>query len=162
MQTLKRSSSGSQTLRFPLVVLLECPSPLLAKIDPDDTELVLAQVVYGLIMDRVFIEYGRLVEYFVNRDDSAAATLEEKLKYIDDIFVQCHANIQFLKDALRPYRDSDVTITDVKYDSSSEHVSFTLSLARPDTDLRRGTALYRAARRPRPDGRPLLRFMRDL
>jgi hypothetical protein len=95
--------------------------------DQEDIQLILGQMIYGLIRNTLFFEYGRLVQHFVDNDDSVALNAEVKLKYVDEIFAECHRNIHALERILSIYRDHEFHVTDVEYDKVARNVSFLIT-----------------------------------
>lgn len=160
--TRSASTSGSTSNhRSHQWVVIDFWSNWLDKIDPEHVELILGQMLYGIIKGRLFHEYGRLVQYFVTDDDSVATTVEGKLRYLDDIFEACHRNLVYLEGVLAQFRDYDIYVRDVSYDRSARNVSFLITHEDPGL-LRRDSPLSDIPRQRRYDGRPFVQDRRDL
>lgn len=130
MRTLKHYGSGSTTPKIPCRVTIDFFSRWLDHFDLGDVELILGQMIYGLIRGRVFFEYGRLVQYFIETDDSVALSQEVKLKYVDEIFAECHRNIASLEKILSIYSEMNIHVSEVVYDKAARNVSFLITTER--------------------------------
>lgn len=124
----------------------------LADFSDEDIELVVGQVVYGLIMGELFQQHGMLVKYFVREvpDDSLDVNQSlKRLAEIDDLFTCCHANLKSIESALGPYMGLEVDIHGVLYDRSSQAVMFTISSARETSHSERCSSVSRVRRERR-------------
>lgn len=97
------------------------------KLVREEVELIIGQLVFGLITNSIFHQYGRLVEYFVQKDTSAWTDPLVKLKYVDEIFEECHRNMNYLDSVLSIYRGYDIEVEDVVYDRAANNVSFRIT-----------------------------------
>lgn len=139
------------------MVVIDFKSRWLTTLCEEDVNLVLGQVIYGVITNSVMRQYGRLLEFFFRLDDSAVRPMNDKLKYVDDLFEECHRNTVNLRDSLSAYRNTDFQIDDVSYNAEGQYVTFTLAEQQPFDNIRRSVHLPEIDRKPFNNGRSLLR-----
>lgn len=159
MSHRKQYASGSETLIFPLTVIIDFRTKRLDHVDPEIIELTIGQVLYGMIRNSAQEQYGRLVQWVVSNDDSAVVPLSDKLKYIDEIFEECYRNTRQLQASLRPYRDFSFEIDDVSYDREGENVRFTIRKEGTTPYFRRHTPAATLHRKSIDDVRPRVRHL---
>lgn len=157
MNYQRRSGSGSTTPKIPCRVIIDFDANDLDEVPTDDIELIIGQLLYGVLTNSAEQQYGLLVKYFVDEGDGPGHTPLSKLTYVDKIFMECHRNVAYFEAFITAYHGLDVHITDVTYDKVGCNVSFRITREREDRATRWRSNLPRVDRKLCPHGRPLLR-----
>lgn len=153
MNPRNRSSSNSTPVRLPRLVVIDFFSRYLDRFELEDIQLILGQMIFGLIHGQLMQQYGKLVAYFVRENDSACLTSALKLTYVDEIFAECQRNLGSLDTLLKVYRHHDVVIEDVHYNRDDHYVSFVITTERAFCTHRRRKSISRFDRELGNDGR---------
>jgi hypothetical protein len=84
-------------------------------------------MIYGLINNSMMQQYGILVKYFIDTDDSECSAPMLKLKHVDEIFEECHRNLMMLDSTLSVYRGHNIHVSNVVYDKVAGNVCFLIT-----------------------------------
>lgn len=157
MKYQKRSGSGSMTPMTPRRIIIDFFVNALDDVPTDDIELIVGQLLYGVITNSATEQYGLLVKYFVDNGEGPGHSPLTKLTYVDKIFMECHKNVAEFEALVTAYHGHEVHITDVTYDKVGCNVSFRITREREERTTRWALNLPRVDRKLCPHGRPLLR-----
>lgn len=157
MTNRNRSGSGSTTPKIPCNIIIDFFSRWLEHFPTEEVELILGQMIYGLINNSMMRQYGLLVKYFIDTDDSAVVPPALKLKHVDEIFEECHRNLMMLDKTLSVYRGHNIHVSNVVYDKVAGNVRFLITNEREIRLDGRLRSLSRLHRERGGDGRSLLR-----
>lgn len=156
MRHPNRYGSGSTTPRIPCRVIIDFFSRWLEHFREEDVELILGQMIYGLINNTMMQQYGLLIRYFIENDDSVASDAMLKLKHVDEIFEECYRNLAMLDTTLSVYRGMNIHVSEVVYNKVIGNVSFLITDEREIRLLRRRGDLPRVCGERCHNGRPRL------
>lgn len=157
MTNRNRSGSSSMTPTIPCRIIIDFFSRWLEHFPREEVELILGQMIYGLINNTMMQQYGLLVKYFIDTDDSECSAPLLKLKHVDEIFEECYRNLTSLDKTLSVYRGHMIHVSDVVYDKVAGNVCFLITNEREMRAAGWVSGIPGVYRERCPHGRPLVR-----